>query len=343
MNLPLVITLFMSLIAIFFTGSMASAQIKAVVISTPMENAIDELSIIDGKAILKTKQGRILAITLVNGAINLTLTGIKPKTDTVRPAMLPDGIISYGAGNIRSAWLINPTRRYRHGVIGDAIEAGGVSIESKNGNINSFNLDQNAVFEDRLARLVDMDSDGRDEVLIIKSYLNRGAAIALYKNSAAGVTQAAESEPIGRSNRWLNIVGTADFDGDGRTEIALVITPHIGGTLTLYEFKQGRLVEDKSATGFSNHAIGSRELGWSAILDINGDGVGDIVLPDARRRSLRAVTFAKGRFKELARARLTAKLSTAIVAADLDGDGRKEVIYGLADGSLNVVQFIRQP
>ncbi len=40
-----------------------------------------------------------------------------------RPAMLPDGLVVQGARNIAAAWLVGPTDRYAHGVLGDAIEA----------------------------------------------------------------------------------------------------------------------------------------------------------------------------------------------------------------------------
>ncbi|MEK9900686.1 MAG: hypothetical protein VW516_08060, partial [Rhodospirillaceae bacterium] len=53
--------------------------------------------------------------------------------------------------------------------------------------------------------------------------------------------------------------GAADFDGDGHPEIAFVETPHIGGTLRLYEYRDRKLHEDHVARGFSNYAVGSRE------------------------------------------------------------------------------------
>ena len=96
---------------------------------------------------------------------------------------------------------------------------------------------------------------------------------------------------------------------------------------------------DIKATGFSNHTIGSRELGWSTIVDANGDGIKDMVVPDARRRTLRVVSFANGHFQELARIRIKHKLSSAIVANDFNEDGRQEVIYGLQDERIYVLQF----
>ena len=62
---------------------------------------------------------------------------------------------------------------------------------------------------------------------------------------------------IGQPFRWLNPVGVGDFDGDGRREIAAVVTPHLGVTLKLYEWKGERLEPKHEAAGFSNHAIGS--------------------------------------------------------------------------------------
>jgi hypothetical protein len=40
---------------------------------------------------------------------------------------LPDGgTARYASGNIRAAWYSAPTTRYDHGVLGDAIEGGGL-------------------------------------------------------------------------------------------------------------------------------------------------------------------------------------------------------------------------
>ena len=71
-----------------------------------------------------------------------------------RPGMLSDGVIARGTGNIRAAWLTGPTRRYDHGVLGDDIEASGISVELATGEVLSLALELDAVFEDRVPRLV---------------------------------------------------------------------------------------------------------------------------------------------------------------------------------------------
>ncbi|MEK9725020.1 MAG: VCBS repeat-containing protein, partial [Rhodospirillaceae bacterium] len=181
-----------------------------------------------------------------------------------------------GRRNLRRARLIAPTDRYGHGVLGDAIEAGGVAAELAGGTTARLFLADDSVFEDLRPRLVDMDGDGRDQIVVVRSYLNAGAALAVIGERGGKLAVAAMAEPIGLQNRWLNPIGAADFDGDRRLEAAVVITPHIGGTLRLYEWRGTRLVPDGEAFGFSNHTIGSRELGQSAIADFNGDGVADI-------------------------------------------------------------------
>jgi len=42
-----------------------------------------------------------------------------------RAGMLPDGIITEGHKGITGSWLTDLTRRYDHGVLGDAVEAAG--------------------------------------------------------------------------------------------------------------------------------------------------------------------------------------------------------------------------
>jgi len=250
------------------------------------------------------------------------------------PDMLPDGEVSDGKGAIRRAWLTGPTGRYGHGILGDRIEASGVGVERADGKFLYFELPTDSVFEDRRARLVDFDGDGADEVIVVKTYLDAGAALTVLEADGDELAIAAEAEPIGLSHRWLNPAGAGDFDGDGRTEVAYVETPHIGGTLKLYEYNDRRLTADGAARGFSNHAIGSREQGQAAVADWNGDGIPDLLVPDARRRELRIVTFAGGMFKELERIANPQPIVTAVLPAQFGQSGRVAVVYGLSDGTL---------
>jgi hypothetical protein len=254
-----------------------------------------------------------------------------PAAGAERPGMLPDGVVAAGQRDVAFAWLTGPTERYRHGVLGDAIEASGLAVEMADGRRLAFELDAGSVFEDRYPRLHDLDGDGDDEILVVRSYLDRGAALAVLGIEGGRLTILAETPAIGTANRWLNPVGAADFDGDGMTEIALVRTPHIGGTLALYRWRDGRLAEAHRAEGFSNHAIGTRELALSAVIDANGDGIPDLAIPGADRKTLRIVTFAHGRFRELANMTHAAPIASAIVPRE-DENGRR-LTYTLADGS----------
>ncbi|MDP6706332.1 MAG: VCBS repeat-containing protein [Alphaproteobacteria bacterium] len=254
-----------------------------------------------------------------------------------RPDMLPDGVVSRGDRGIVEAWLASPTRRYGHGVIGDRVEAGGLRAVDGNGALLRLDLPPDSVFEDRLARLADLNGDGVDEILVVRSYLDAGAAIAVVGLAGGRLGIVAEGKPVGLPNRWLNPAGVGDFDGDGRTEFAIVVTPHIGGTLVIYELTETGLKIEGKAFGYSNHEMGSRELGLSAVVDANGDGVLDLVLPTAARRGLEILTFLGRRFAELATVQHESAITTAIEAGDLDGDGLVELVYGLEDNTLVIL------
>ena len=70
-------------------------------------------------------------------------------------------------------------------------------------------LSANSVFEDRKPRLADLDGDGTDEIIVVRSYLDRGAALSIVKLKAEGLEIVAETPAIGRANRWLNPAGIA--------------------------------------------------------------------------------------------------------------------------------------
>ncbi len=257
----------------------------------------------------------------------------------IKPADgLPDGVAhSDGAG--RTVWLTSPTTRYDHGVLGDAIEAGGLRLSLPEGQLLDFKLGTDEVFEDRYVRFWDVDGAGHDELVVVKSGRRSGARLAAYQVRGGGISLMAEGPAIGQAYRWLNPVGAADFDGDGNIEVAAVITPHLGALLRLYRLAGNRLIPVHEARGFSNHAIGMRTLELSAVADVDGDGISDIIVPNAARNTLRLVTFAQGRFRELGRIAHAANVTGNLVLFEMLD--RPAVAYPLANGKMAVALFPR--
>lgn len=251
-------------------------------------------------------------------------------------ATIPGGRIALGDGMVASARLTRPTNRYRHAVLGDAIEAGGLAVRFRNGGESEFSLPEDSVFEDLEPRIIALDGD--EAVLTVRSYLGYGAALALYGITDGTLTPFAESPPIGQAHRWQNPVGAADFDGDGTDEIASVVTPHLSGILTLFRRADTVLEPVASLAGFSNHFIGSTVLGMHLIADINGDGILDIVIPSLGGRRLIAVTFAGGTARVLKTVDHDSRIVTSIVMANIDKSGAPEIVYGLANGSVTVIR-----
>jgi hypothetical protein len=247
---------------------------------------------------------------------------------------LPDGLVDrYDSdGDIASAWYAGPTSRYRHGVLGDAVEASALIVQTPAGEELTLSLPDTEVFEDRYPRLEDLDGDGKIEVVTIRSSTELGASVSVYGKEDNGLAERASTDFIGRANRWLNIAGIASFRGTRGKEIAFVATPHIGGTLFVYEYAEGTLILVGTLAGFSNHEIGETELRLSAIADVDGDGRMDLALPSDDRRSLRIVGFVDGVLAERASVQLPSKIDKAI---DVRGVGRGvKFVVGLEDGKV---------
>ena len=248
------------------------------------------------------------------------------------PQGLPDGCVARGSGDVAAAWYTEPTDRYRHAILGDALEAGALTVRLASGTQTTFRLPQDHVFEDRTPRLADLDGDGRTEIITIRASTRLGGSVAVYGVRGEALVEIADTPYIGRSNRWLNIAGMADFLGRGDFQIAFVETPHIGGTLKLATFDGRRLRIVAQAGGFSNHEIRSREQRLSAVADIDGDGHMDLALPDARRTSLRLVRFEAGRIEDLASVPLPAPVVQPVAK---DGEGeRLRFLTALANQSV---------
>jgi hypothetical protein len=211
---------------------------------------------------------------------------------------------------IVGAQYATPVARYGHFALGQPHEYARVRATTDKGRSLELELPQDEVFEDIAPRLVRLHAQEPAELLAIVSRRQDGARLVMLRLSADRLEVAAESPAIGTPMRWLNPIGAVDLDADGRSEIAIVSTPHIGGTLRVYQRSGKKLVEIAALAGFSNHINGSPELGLSAALPHAGRM--HLLVPDTTRRHLRLIALQGGRLVESGRCPLPAQVTGAM-------------------------------
>ena len=190
------------------------------------------------------------------------------------------------AEGIVSARYDDPTTRYAHGILGDAVEWGALVIATDGGRTIRLTLPENRVFEDVAPRVVDVDGDGEAEVIAVESDLSRGARLSVY--DPGGLIAAGDF--IGRPNRWLAPVGigAADLDGDGQIEFAYVDRPHLAKTLRVLRQEGRQLVPVAELPGVTNHRIGETDIA-GGIRDCGGGP--EVIVASADWSLVLAVTF----------------------------------------------------
>ncbi len=216
--------------------------------------------------------------------------GIKTPLERIQEnyTQMPEEQISRSSDNSIFASYTNPTERYGHGILGDKIEGGQLVIASEE-NTYELNLPDNYVFEDIRPRMYDVDGDGQLEFITIRSDVNKGAGIVIYKIIVDQLIEHARVLEIGSQNRWLNIVAIDDLDNDGIVEIAWIQTPHIGGILKVAKIQSGILNVISETSLYSNHAIGKTNLCLSLLRQVENQKV--IYVPTQSRDAVVGFTF----------------------------------------------------
>lgn len=198
-----------------------------------------------------------------------------------------------------TTWYTHLTDRYRHGVLGDALEPTTLNLLSDATSAScglSIVMERPYVFEDLAPRLFDLTGDGIPELVTIRSHERLGAQIAVFGQSpdGAALELVAETPHIGTANRWLAPAGIGDLDGAGAFEIAFVDRPHLAKTLRVWRFRDGALEPVADLAGLTNHRIGERDIGGG--IRACGDTL-EMITASANWRSVMVTRLVEGRLE----------------------------------------------
>ncbi len=243
---------------------------------------------------------------------------------------LPDARLVSDGGLI--AVLTAPTDRYAHGVLGDTLEAGAVTVVDPSSQtvVQTIEFDSSVV-EGVAPMWADVDGDGVSELLVTLSDSGGGARLAVISESGQ---ISAESDPIGVANRWRHQIAVGPLGPGGETEIVEVITPHLGGIVTFRRMDGPHIPEVASLSGFTSHVLGSRNLDMAVVADADGDGQPEVVLPTQDRNELAGLERSAEGVEVAWSVPLDAPIVSNLAAADVGG--RLVVGLGTADGRLLV-------
>jgi hypothetical protein len=161
----------------------------------------------------------------------------------------------------QSARLLGTTTRYAHDVLGGTPRWTDLRISTSacadcGNRSHTIRLPETLVFEDTGPRFWDVTGDGSPEIVVVESHLEKGARLVVWSFTRDGLKRLATTPHIGRSNRWLAPFGVADFNGDGKPDIAYVDRPHLAKELVIVTLQGAQLSEVARAGGVTNHRIG---------------------------------------------------------------------------------------
>jgi len=207
------------------------------------------------------------------------------------------GSASASADTITAARYTDPTDRYPHDVLGDAIEHASLEVTLRSGRRLTATWPPGRVFEDTAPRLIDLTGDGAPEVITVESSDSEGARLAVWGLDGENrLIALARSPHIGQRFRWLAPIGAADLDGDGTLEIAWIDRPHLAKTLEVWRFADlgnatYSLTRVANLGGLTNHRIGETDIAGG----IRDCGAGpELITADAEWQNIMATTLQNG-------------------------------------------------
>ena len=232
--------------------------------------------------------------------------------------------------NDRVLLLTDATRRYAHGVLGDRIEAGSISLVEtvpKMKVVLTIAIPEPSVVEGIAPIWADLTGDGRREIIVTLSDEEQGARVVAFAATGALL---AEGPAIGSGFRWRHQLAVGPFGPEGEVELVDVRTPHIGGIVELYRLRGAALEIVAKAGEYTSHVLGSRNLDMGSAGDFDGDGHPEVLVLSLARTELVAIRHTAQGAEVAWSVPTGGKVSTNLAAVTVD-DGHLMVGVGRED------------